>query len=131
MYATKIENNKEIIYEEKSELITFDNLIVDTYKEKISTEKISGELKHTILNNSVSLENNSQIIFSEKNITVQKEFLNNIEIPNHKYIAIVSSNQFTTDLSRNRIIGLDSDFNEFKQCCINACENYASNQSKN
>ena len=40
---------------------------------------------------------------------------NNIEIPNHKYIAIVSSNQFTTDLSRNRIIGLDSDFNEIWQ----------------
>lgn len=130
MYATKIENNEEIIYEEKSELITFDNLVVDTEKEQISTSKISGELKHIILDKTVSLEKSSQIIFSEKDITVQKEFLNNIEIPEHKYIAIATSNKFTTDLSRNRIIGLDTDFNEFKQCCINACENFANKKSK-
>lgn len=130
MYNTKIENNEETIYEEKSEIITFDNLIIDTENEKITTSKISGELKHIVLDKSVSLEKNSQIIFSEKNIMVQKEFLNNIEIPDHKYMAIVSSNKFTTDLSRNKIIGLDSDFNEFKQLCISACENFVNKKSK-
>ena len=130
MFNIKKENNKEIVYEEKSEIITFDELVVDVEKEKISTSNISGELKHIVLNKTVSLDGNSQIIFSEKNITVQKENLNTIEIPEHKYIAIVSSDKFSTDLSRNKIIGLDSDFNEFKQCCIEACEKFAHKKSK-
>ena len=130
MFNVKKENDKEIVYEEKSEIITFDELIVDVEEEKISASNISGELKHIVLNKSVSLDGNSQIIFSEKNITVQKEKLDTIEIPEHKYIAIVSSDKFSTDLSRNKIIGLDSDFNEFKQYCISACENFANKKSK-
>lgn len=130
MFNVKKENDKEIVYEEKSEIITFDELIVDVEEEKISASNISGELKHIVLNKSVSLDGKSQIIFSEKNITVQKEKLDTIEIPEHKYIAIVSSDKFSTDLSRNKIIGLDSDFNEFKQYCISACENFANKKSK-
>lgn len=130
MYATKIVDNKEKIFEEKSEFINFDHLVVDNINEKITVKNISGNLNHILLDKNVYLEDESKIIFSEKNITVQSEKLNNIEIPNHKYLAIVSSNKFTTDISRNRIIGLDSDFNEFKQECLTACKEYADKKSK-
>ena len=130
IYGEKLENDKVIVYEEKSELIELDRLVVDSADEKISVGEISGNIKHIVFDKNVHLDSDSQIIFSEKNITVQKEALNNIEIPNHKYLAIVSSSKFTTNLSRSNIIGLDSDFNAFKQECINACKKYSENKTK-
>lgn len=130
MYGTKLENDKEIIYEEKSELIELDKLVIDSEDEKVSVGEITGNVKHVVFDRNVHLDSDSQIIFSEKDITVQKESLNNIEIPNHKYLAIVSSNKFTTDLSRNSIIGLDSSFNMFKNECIDICKKYVENKTK-
>ncbi len=127
----KADNEKPGAYiEEKFEKIDFSSHIIASGSETISDSGISGTLKHLVLDKNIQMDYDAQVNFSTKNVTVREEKLNVPEIPNHKYWAIVNSDDFNIDSNRSQIIGLDNNFNKFKHVVYKACEDYTREKIK-